>query len=417
MAGDRRRHHRAPRTSRRRHRPDRAEEARHGRTTDRLPRHRDRRHRPRPVRRDAARRHGRRGHPRRPGPVACAARRPPTPHQGRARCAAGATSPSTSSTPTAWPRCSTSSSTPTRSSRASARRHGAPRRRPRRVPRPQPEARVRADDRLGPGRPVRAVRPATTSTTSRSPARSPTSAAPARRRCRRSTWSATSAAAGCSSPSASCARSSRRSAAAQGQVVDAAMVDGAATLMTMFWAMSQIGVCDENHRGTNLLDTGAHFYDVYECADGELHLARLDRAAVLRRAAAPHRADRRPAVRQADGQVAVAGPQGPRCAEVFKTQDPRRVVRADGAHRRLLRPGADDGRGGRAPAQRRPPDDRRARRRQAAGAGAALQPHRARDHPRRRSTPARARVEALADWGIPKDRIDELVEDGAVVAS
>ena len=54
----------------------------------------------------------------------------------------------------------------------------------------------------------------------------------------------------------------------KGQVVDAAMVDGAATLMTMFWSMRN-AVWDETQRGVNLLDTGAHFYDVYECADGE----------------------------------------------------------------------------------------------------------------------------------------------------
>jgi len=54
-----------------------------------------------------------------------------------------------------------------------------------------------------------------------------------------------------------------------GQVVDTAMVDGSAVLMTMFWAFKQLGAFDENARGTNLLDTGAHFYDVYRCADGE----------------------------------------------------------------------------------------------------------------------------------------------------
>jgi alpha-methylacyl-CoA racemase len=54
-----------------------------------------------------------------------------------------------------------------------------------------------------------------------------------------------------------------------GQVVDAAMVDGTATLMTMFWAFSATGFHDPSRRGINLLDTGAHFYDVYECADGE----------------------------------------------------------------------------------------------------------------------------------------------------
>ena len=54
----------------------------------------------------------------------------------------------------------------------------------------------------------------------------------------------------------------------QGQVVDTAMVDGSAVLMSMFWAFKSAGIFDENKRGTNLLDTGAHFYDVFECADG-----------------------------------------------------------------------------------------------------------------------------------------------------
>jgi alpha-methylacyl-CoA racemase len=53
-----------------------------------------------------------------------------------------------------------------------------------------------------------------------------------------------------------------------GQVVDAAMVDGSAVMMTMFWGMKQAGFFDETRRGQNLLDTGAHFYDVYRCADG-----------------------------------------------------------------------------------------------------------------------------------------------------
>ncbi len=54
-----------------------------------------------------------------------------------------------------------------------------------------------------------------------------------------------------------------------GQVVDAAMVDGTATLMTMFWSFAQSGLHDASRRGVNTLATGAHFYDVYECADGE----------------------------------------------------------------------------------------------------------------------------------------------------
>lgn len=52
-----------------------------------------------------------------------------------------------------------------------------------------------------------------------------------------------------------------------GQVIDAAMVDGVAILMSMFWAFRQIGHFNESEPGTNLLDTGAHFYDVYKCLD------------------------------------------------------------------------------------------------------------------------------------------------------
>jgi alpha-methylacyl-CoA racemase len=57
-------------------------------------------------------------------------------------------------------------------------------------------------------------------------------------------------------------------ATGSGQVVDAAMVDGAAVLMMMFHAFTAMGIW-EDERGTNLLDTGAHFYDVYETADSK----------------------------------------------------------------------------------------------------------------------------------------------------
>ena len=59
-----------------------------------------------------------------------------------------------------------------------------------------------------------------------------------------------------------------RDRSGQGQVIDAAMVDGAALLATMIHSMVQIGAWSEE-RGTNLLDTGAYFYDVYECSDGK----------------------------------------------------------------------------------------------------------------------------------------------------
>jgi alpha-methylacyl-CoA racemase len=54
----------------------------------------------------------------------------------------------------------------------------------------------------------------------------------------------------------------------EGQVVDAAMVDGAASLMTMTYAFRQGGMWSDD-RGVNMLDTGAPFYEVYETADGK----------------------------------------------------------------------------------------------------------------------------------------------------
>ena len=52
----------------------------------------------------------------------------------------------------------------------------------------------------------------------------------------------------------------------EGQVVDAAMIDGSAQLMSIFFGLDAMGVWGP--RGTNLLDSGAHFYNVYEAADG-----------------------------------------------------------------------------------------------------------------------------------------------------
>ncbi|MDQ2891513.1 MAG: CoA transferase [Pseudomonadota bacterium] len=54
----------------------------------------------------------------------------------------------------------------------------------------------------------------------------------------------------------------------QGQVVDAAMTDGSAVLMAMIWGFRGMGRWS-GQRGQNLLDTGAHFYDTYETADGK----------------------------------------------------------------------------------------------------------------------------------------------------
>jgi alpha-methylacyl-CoA racemase len=59
-----------------------------------------------------------------------------------------------------------------------------------------------------------------------------------------------------------------RAKSGQGQVVDAAMIDGAASLMTLMFGLHAAGRWVER-RGENLLDSGAPFYEVYETSDGK----------------------------------------------------------------------------------------------------------------------------------------------------
>jgi len=54
----------------------------------------------------------------------------------------------------------------------------------------------------------------------------------------------------------------------QGQVVDAAMCDGAASLMSYFYGLRAEG-SQRRERASNMLDSGAPFYEVYRCSDGE----------------------------------------------------------------------------------------------------------------------------------------------------
>src|SRR4051794_26481973 len=58
-----------------------------------------------------------------------------------------------------------------------------------------------------------------------------------------------------------------RQSSGLGQVVDVAIVDGVAQLMSMTWNMRDLGHWSDD-RGTNLLDGGAHFYATYACGDG-----------------------------------------------------------------------------------------------------------------------------------------------------
>ena len=197
----------------------------------------------------------------------------------------------------------------------------------------------------------------------------------------------------------------------EGQVVDAAMVDGTAILMSMFWGMSQTGVWDGSQRGVNLLDTGAHFYGPYECADGGyISLGSIEPQFYAELLRLTGLSDDPQFAKQMDKSQWPALKE--RLARGVQGQDPRRVVLDHGAHRRLLRPGADDGRGRRAPAQHRPQHDHRAQRPQAAGARRRAS---AAPCPRSRataSTPARAPARSSRTGASPKDRIDELVESG-----
>jgi len=59
-----------------------------------------------------------------------------------------------------------------------------------------------------------------------------------------------------------CQRSGR------GQVIDASIVDGAAMLTAVFHGIRHAGFLREE-RGTNIIDSGSHFYDAYETADGK----------------------------------------------------------------------------------------------------------------------------------------------------
>ncbi len=58
-----------------------------------------------------------------------------------------------------------------------------------------------------------------------------------------------------------------RNNSGEGQVVDAAMTDGSALLMNAVFGLMHAGVWQE--RGSNLLDTGSHFYNTYETKDGK----------------------------------------------------------------------------------------------------------------------------------------------------
>ena len=204
-----------------------------------------------------------------------------------------------------------------------------------------------------------------------------------------------------------CAALVERATSGRGQVVDAAIVDGTASLLAMsLMLMAQQSWRDE--RGVNLLDGGVPWYDVYETADGQwMAVGALEPqfyAALLAGLGLTDVPARDDPQNWPELRDAVRRPvQGP---------DQRRVGRRLRRNRRVRRTSAVDARGRRRPAPDRPGDLRRARRHDPARAGAAFLPD-----PGRLSEPAPApgqhTAEALAEWGLA-DAAD-LVACGAAI--
>ena len=123
-----------------------------------------------------------------------------------------------------------------------------------------------------------------------------------------------------------------------GQVVDAAMVDGASSLMGFFHGLHAAGQWDDQGRARNLLDGGAPFYDTYATADSRfVAVAALEPKFFARFATAVGLDTRFVATRSRPPHLA-RDARGHRGAHA--RQDPRRVERAARGHGRLRRAGA-----------------------------------------------------------------------------
>ena len=199
-------------------------------------------------------------------------------------------------------------------------------------------------------------------------------------------------------------------ATGRGQVVDTAMVDGAAALMTMTYTLRAAGAWSDE-RGTNLLDTGAPFYEVYETSDGgfmavgaiepQFYAELLDRLG-LADAGLPDQNDKSawPEMKERFAEV-FAGRTRAEWEEVF--------AGSDACVAPVLSP---------AEAPDHPHNRQRGTFTEVAGV---LQPAPA---PRFSATPATIRRpppnpgqhgdDALADWGFDPDEIDRLRSAGAI---
>ena len=193
----------------------------------------------------------------------------------------------------------------------------------------------------------------------------------------------------------------------KGQVVDAAMVDGAAYLLAGIYGLySQGSWADE--RGVNFVDSGAPWYDVYQTKDGKwLSVGAIEKRFYeelveklgLAAAGLPKQHDRK---------------GWPILREQFRRGDCRQDARRMGAHlrrqRRLRRPRAGHGRGGEPSPQRRARHLRAPRRRAAAGPRPALLPHQSGDGTA--GPPARCRRRGDPEGLGLRRRQDRRAEEG-----
>ena len=138
----------------------------------------------------------------------------------------------------------------------------------------------------------------------------------------------------------------------EGQVIDAAMVDGAASLMTMIHAFRLGGLWNEQ-RSANMLDTAAPYYEVYETSDGQwMAVGGIESqfyAALLEGLGLAGD----PSLPPAAVAGRLAGDEGA-FRRRLQDQDAGRVDTRVRRHRRLRRPRAVALGGAPAPAQRRP---------------------------------------------------------------
>ncbi len=197
----------------------------------------------------------------------------------------------------------------------------------------------------------------------------------------------------------------------RGQVVDAAMVDGAASLMTAAYALRAAGLANDR-RGTNVLDGGAHYYDVYETRDGRhLAVAPIEPkfyAELLRRLDVdPGALPQAPAEEWPARKAALAA--------VFRTRTRDEWMAVFEGSDACVAPVLDMDEAPRHPHNRaRDTFVRRAGRWQPNAAPRfSRTPSRVRDAP---APPGRRARETLRAWGIGDGEIDALIADGVVGA-